>query len=347
MHQTAKEFMSRSYLWDKIFHSSAGFVGGSDLNLAMLSGLVRRLKCCGEAAFKSDSLQDPEVLNGPPGLDDDPYRKLKAPSRGCELLSSAVTYAKTLSKSCDRFDHYVGLLDELDNAGSQLIKDWKDGLPESFRRSHTPNASWVEFFLRLSRHQTQNLGDLKLKSFLELAVLESLFPYVEAKIRGRGIPRPQLQSLLLRATRILYMHWRGQGRGVLQLATPELSEMLLQEGADPNCRDAESNAAMVSEEGWTAWTGLLQDGVVEYSVSSKDDYWKDWISTVKVFLKYGADPAVRWYRPHDGEDGQAMEIATPDTVINAALADKPQYKKDLADIMELLSKAKANLRPAE
>jgi hypothetical protein len=42
-----------------------------------------------------------------------------------------------------------------------------------------------------------------------------------------------------------------------------------------------------------------------------------------------------------------MEIATPDTVIHAALARKPQYKKDLADIMELLSKAKANLGLAE
>jgi hypothetical protein len=27
MHQTAKEFMSRNYLWDKIFHNTAGFVG--------------------------------------------------------------------------------------------------------------------------------------------------------------------------------------------------------------------------------------------------------------------------------------------------------------------------------
>jgi hypothetical protein len=348
MHQTAKEFMSRNYLWDKIFHNSAGFVGGSDLNLAMLSGLVRRLKCCREAAFKSDSLQDPKVFNDPPGLNDeipDPYKKLKAPNRGCELLSSAIDYALILQESCDRFDHYVGLLDELDNAGGQLIRDWKYGLPESFRRSHTANASWVELFWG-SSHLSQRPDKLKAKNFLELAILRNLFPYTEAKIRGKGIPRPQLQSLLLRATRDLEMGWRLQNYYMNLWAKPKLSEMLLQEGADPNCRDAESNTAMASEEGWTAWTGLLQDGVVENLVSS-DDYWEDWISTVKVFLKYGADPTVRWYRPHDREYRQVMEIATPDTVINAALADKPQYKKDLADIMELLSKAKANLGRAE
>lgn len=347
MHQTAKEFMSRNYLWDKIFHNSAGFVGRSDSNLAMLSGLIRRLKCCEEAAFKSDSLQDPEVFNDPPGLDDeipDPYGKLKTPSRGCELVGSGIYYASILSKSCDRFDYYVGLLDELDNAGGQLLRDWKDGLPESFRRSHTANASWVEFFWR--PHSSQRRDNLKVKSFLELTIVMDLFPYAEAKIRGKNVPRPQLQSLLLRATRYLEMGWRQLDYFYILWAKPKLSEMLLQEGADPNCRDAESNAAMASEEGWTAWTGLLQEGVVE-KVSSRDRYWGDWISTVKVFLKYGADPTVRWYRPHDREDRQAMEIATPDTVINAALADKPQYKKDLADIMELLSKAKANLGPAE
>lgn len=342
MHQTAKEFMSRNYLRDKIFHNSAGFVGGSDLNLAMLSGLVRRLKCCGEAAFESDSLQDPEVFNDPPGLD---YGNLNTPRRGCELLDSAIAYACILSKPCDRLDHYIGLLDELDNAGGQLTRDWKDGLPESLRRSHTTNASWVEFFLRSPGFDQQN--NLKVKSFLELAILMDLFPYAEAKIRGKGVPRPQLQSLLLRATRYLAVDWGQWNYSRVGYAKPKPSEMLLQEGADPNCRDAESNAAMASEEGWTAWTGLLQEGVVENMFSSSDHYWENWISTVKVFLKYGADPTVRWYRPHDRGDRQAMEIATPDTVINEALAQKPQYKKDLADIMELLSKAKANLGPAE
>lgn len=348
MHQTAKEFMSRNYLWDKIFHNSAGFVGGSNSNLTMLSGLVRRLKCCGEAAFKSESLQDPEVFNDPPGLDDeapDPYSKLKAPIRGCDLLTSAILCAGKLSKSCDSFDHYVGLLDELDNAGGQLIRDWKDGPPESFRRFHTANASWVELFLGPPpRHQPLNSDNLKFKSFLELAILRNLFPYVEAKIRDKGVPRPQLQSLLLRATRFLRRYWRGQSYGFSGLANPKFSEMLLQEGADPNCRDAESNAAMASEEGWTAWTGLLQEGVVD---NFRDYDWENWVSIVKIFLKYGADPTVRWYMPRDGKYRQAVEIATPDTVINAALAHKPQYKKDLADIMELLSKAKANLGPAE
>jgi len=343
MHQTAKEFMSRNYLWDKIFPNTAGFVGKSGLDLAMLSGLVRRLKCCGEAAFKPDGLhnqreQDPEVLS-------DPFKNLEIPSRGFDLLYSALHCAHLL-ESCDRVDQYVALLDELDSAGDQLTRDWKDGLAESFRRSPVANASWVEFFIMLDfpdSPEWPKLADLEPKSFLELANLENFFPYVEAKIRGKDFPRPQLQSLLLQATRRIHIMWKEQSRGTIAWANPQISEMLLQEGADPNCRDADWTADMALEEGLTAWTGLLQYGLV---VDKFDDSWVEpWILTVKVFLKYGADPTVRWYSPRGMEDREAVEINTPDTVIKEVSARQPQYQKGLADLMELLSEAKANVGP--
>jgi hypothetical protein len=257
MHQTAKEFMSRSYLWDKIFHSYAGFVGESDLNLALLSGLIRRLKCCGEADLKSDSVQDLGVLNDLPEIGNeipDPCGKLNAPGRGYELLESAIECADNISRDIDHFSYYVMLLDELDNAGHQLIKNWKDGLPEPFRRSHTANASWVEVFYRPEDPPT-NSDSLKIKNFLELVIIRRrLFPYVEAKIRGKGVPRPQLQSLLLLATRSLRMRIDVRRKKITWFGYPDpkSSELLLQEGADPNCRDAESNVAMAREEGRTA-----------------------------------------------------------------------------------------------
>lgn len=191
-----------------------------------------------------------------------------------------------------------------------------------------------------SKDPPANSDSLKIKNFLELAITTGrLLPYVEAKIRGKGVPRPQLQSLLLRATRRLSIEVRPREITWFGYLDPKISELLLQEGADPNCRDAESNVAMASEEGRTAWTGLLQDGVINYSHS--------WSPTVKVFLKYGANPTVRWYKPHDKEDRQAIDIATPETIISAVLANKPERKEDLAEIMELLHKAKANVGAAE
>jgi len=348
MHQTAKEFMSRKYLWNEIFRNSAGFVGESDLDLALLSGFVRRLKCCREAAIRSDTQQDLQVLKRLENGNPDPYVALHIPSRGCELLRSAVGCAGLLARSFIHSDHYVGLLDELDNAGDRLIRDWKEGLIMSSGRSHIADISWVELFLRPSEQKKPNSDNFTFKNFLELAILIDLLPYAEAKIRGKDIPRPQLQSLLLRATRFQELKWRVERQFQIIRGTPsaELSKMLLQEGVDPNCRDGESNSAMASEGDLTAWAGLLQDGLFS-PFSGQRFFWEGWISTVKVFLEYGADPTVQWHRPHSTKDRHPKKIAMPDTVISAVLVEQPQYKKDLADIMELLSTAKAKQAPAE
>ncbi|OTA67284.1 hypothetical protein K449DRAFT_345727, partial [Hypoxylon sp. EC38] len=49
MHQTAKQFLSRKYIWDEMFQTSVGFATASDIELAIMNGCIRRLKCCAEA----------------------------------------------------------------------------------------------------------------------------------------------------------------------------------------------------------------------------------------------------------------------------------------------------------
>ncbi|KEF52072.1 uncharacterized protein A1O9_12062 [Exophiala aquamarina CBS 119918] len=346
MHQTAKEFMSRYYLWDKIFYSCAGFVRQSDLDLAMLSGLVRRLKCCREAAIIPDVPEDLDIFDDHPGLNDGiPYWP-ETPPRGCELLDAAITYAMSSTPPRDCFDHFVELVDELDNAGIQLTRDWKNELPETYRSSQIANVSWIEFFLIPDEESHPLSASLKFRSFLDLAILFDFEVYVEAKIKRKEITPSQLQSLLLRATRFMLVQWQGIDRTRQEYPKPGISRMLLRKGADPNCRDAESNAAIASEHGWTAWTGLLQDDYYEGDPGTEDYFLEQWILTVKVFLNYGADPTVQWHRPHidkkSDEHRRVLELASPDIIFIEALADKPKYKKDLADIMDLLSRAKAN-----
>ncbi|KAE8454517.1 hypothetical protein EG329_000140 [Mollisiaceae sp. DMI_Dod_QoI] len=340
MHQTAKEFISRKYLLNKIFRNYAGFVKESDLRLALLSGLIRRLKCCKEAAITDirsskynesseyDEFHVPKFLREIPL----PYRDFHIPFRAFELLASALHCAAHLPDSEDRdyLNHYVVLLDELDKTGNQLIKDWKDALPEPFR-SRVTDRSWVEYCLHSDDNERTNSSHLKLESFLELAILYGFFPYVEAKIRGKGFPRSQLQSLLLWATRCIEIKWRYRYENFLIGGGPiqEISEMLLQEGADPN-----SNVAMAEEEGWTAWTGLLRDAFE----GIRSEHWP---STVITFLKYGADPTVRWQRT-------STEFAAPEEAINAVRAvnafyrNDPDVEKDLDNAMEQLHRARLN-----
>ena len=60
MHQTAKEFLSRSYLWDLIFPKHMGFLDDEAKDLAILSGLVGRLKCCQEVTYVAlEAQQEP------------------------------------------------------------------------------------------------------------------------------------------------------------------------------------------------------------------------------------------------------------------------------------------------
>jgi len=351
MHQTAKEFISRSYLWDKIFPSTDGFVGES-ARLAMLSGLVRRLKCCAEAVVKLDSVRDPEESNDPPKVDNEipsPYRDINVPSRGSQLLCGAMSQTDWLSNSCDLSEDYAALLDELDNTGDELVKDSRHALAGSFRRSPTANISWVEFFLTENYEELPLSGKLKPESFLELAIMYGLFLYAEAKIRGKMIPRTRLQSLLLRATLGSSAEWTLLSVVCCPQHEASISELLLQEGADPNCQYMESNAAMVLQEVWTAWTGLLLVGLLNQQNFGVDSPLKGWIDTVKAFLRHGADPTVQ-FCVSDMESGSESEsdnslptkIYTPNTAINAILGNKPRYKEDLAEIMELLIKAKAN-----
>jgi hypothetical protein len=298
----------------------------------MLSASIRRLKCCREAAFESDSAKLLEDFN-----DEmlDPYQSLGAPIRGCELLSSALSLCHFFRTSCSQPDHLIGLLDELDNAGDQLARNVRDEFPALFRKSNTATASWIELFFSQKSLQS-NSHELKVKTFLELAIGRGIFPYVEAKFRGKGVPRPQLQVLLLRASRQLTLQLLGNSYIIVCSGSSKISEMLFHEGANPNYRDADSNAAMALETR-TAWTGLLQEGNGRHNM-------QEWAAIVKVFLKHGADPTVQWrYDPHDKENREAMEISTPDTIINSLIANKPQYRKELAEIKDLLGKAKANL----
>jgi len=325
--------MSRKYLWDKIFYGTASFDSES-AQLAMLSGLVRRLKCCAEAVIDVDKSE---------------VRDFRIPLRGSELLCAAMSYAGLHNRSSD---DYLTLLDELDNAGDELVKGWKPP-SESFRRtlgkSHTTDVSWVQFFCKRSPSGPRKS---QFESFLELAIAYCIFPYVASKIRDKALPRPQLQYLLLQTTLFSTIKWRRLGFNIHPAFNAKIAELLFQEGVDPNCQDTESDMAMASKEGWTAWTSLLLHGNLDRSQRSQTLTTRTWIETVILFLKYGSDPTVQWCwqarKKHgssavggDSEDSLTTEIYTPDIVINAVLGNELEYEADLSSIMELLSRAKA------
>lgn len=121
--------MSRNYIWDEIFHATVGFDGAS-LGLAMISGWIRRLKCCAEAVWVLGRVPDEKSSN----------------SRLPELLRVTMDYVAEIEVPSDLSHDFVALLDELDTASNGLIKDCKYVLLTQLRRSLTADISWVEVF---------------------------------------------------------------------------------------------------------------------------------------------------------------------------------------------------------
>jgi len=339
MHQTAEEFLSRKYLWDLIFHGVDGFEGDS-VQLAMLSGQVRRLKICAEAVVNPDYVQSLQVNY---------WENLEISRDGSVRLYDALWYAHGLNPFPDNVGCYVSLLDELNNTGDELIKECK-GLTLS------EDATWIKFFVRVRRIGLTDDCWISPKSFLELATIYGCSPYIEAKVRDRVISQTELQRLLLRTVLPSDVEWIDRIRRVYH-SDKTTAKILLEAGADPNHACTDSNADIAKGEGWTTWTSLLQVGI-----SGERFYDVElWIECVILFLNYGADPTVQWHgeaRVEDGSGGKdrenesesedtATQIYTPDTAIDTMFGDLPEwqqkgYEQKSAKLRASLSKAKAN-----
>ncbi|KAI0133242.1 hypothetical protein F4776DRAFT_626749, partial [Hypoxylon sp. NC0597] len=227
------------------------------------------------------------------------------------------------------------LLDELDNTGCQLIT-YLRGIKKNI------DFSWMHVLLKreISLHTYQIVQPW---DFLRLAIWYGLFPYVEEKVKRQGLSKSQLAPLLLAdqlgCTDIL---WRLLGFGIWRLSDPRMVEVLLREGADPNFPNMAGHPTFAQGDKWTIWTSYLQ-GTLHYNkeyIIRSEYLLVNWIRTTKHFLKYGADPEVRWYEREYPDGYDEEKPFTPEIVIRELLSDRPQHRKDLDELMELLRQAK-------
>ncbi|KAM3500983.1 hypothetical protein MY10362_005939 [Beauveria mimosiformis] len=128
MHQTAKEFISMEKCWDHIFKELPGFRSMAEVDLALLSGCVQRLKCRKEAVPES-ILQDW----------DDPYDIVEAkvskrfPDLGSEAIAGVMLLAKRFESEFDAelLEPYKLLLDDFDETAQRLVQSCEENSPDS------------------------------------------------------------------------------------------------------------------------------------------------------------------------------------------------------------------------
>ncbi|KAI1284239.1 hypothetical protein F5Y07DRAFT_349154 [Xylaria sp. FL0933] len=290
MHQTAEQFISRTYLWPKIFRNATGFNTEEETDLALMSGKIRRLKRCSEAVVTTDNVSvDIEAKSTAPvenpnkkkrNIAIEPDRYLSNYRLAGFLMRHIIMSARGFGReliSADNVSHIVKLLDELDCVGEQLtcgLRDFKDAV----------YSYWTDVYFDY---------EPRAETFLDFAILYRLNYWVKAKLRGRQFSDEELSHLLVRAI------WMSETRHRTKFhyfTHAETVETLFQKGADPNSQNAEIDSVMKAKAfrpkvGWTAWTFFLEQASVRAGTHSRSE---DDISTMKVFLKYGADPAAFW-----------------------------------------------------
>ncbi|KAI0834640.1 hypothetical protein F5Y06DRAFT_153382 [Hypoxylon sp. FL0890] len=317
MHQTVKQFLSRKYIWDEMFSNVVGFAAESDVHMASISGCVRRLKCCADAVTTLENVSIDLGANAHQQRSTEHEHKVDLPYLDSEILHHALACARTMCCTTDIIAgrlrrSLIELLDELNNVWSQ----------------HTSGSDSVWF--DMLHEYLLNTRKSRPLAFLQLAITYSLVPYVETKVKHRGLSKHQLSHLLLRAVKYPMSQWRTTISTAFHENAPKFVEMLFQEGADPNHLDTTT-----SEARWTIWVSHLEE-LASYPL--KCSVIEFWVTSTKLFLKYGADTTVRWYRPNSSENKESpIEWFTPEKIIRDRL--NSEYDKDLDEIMELLSQA--------
>jgi len=322
MHQTAKEFISRAYLWDLIFPTSNGFAPGPAKHLALLSGLIRGVKCCAEVTSKPQEPLDPEQSphNSP----------ARYPSAPFKHLGNALDVAsQPIFKKADNsiVNDYVQLVDELDTTCESLASLQGAGIAAQTRRN------WVEIFLENRTSPTR----WRPTSLLELMTGFNAHWYVIPKLVGKGIPQPQLQTLLRAASESFSLVWKGEQFGNVGRPCPEVIKALFAEGANPNSKlderydsNPEPNSMgghVDAVEPITVWTSFLRNLYSKNVLIDEDNM----LSVIEHFLCNGADQTARFH-------GEGNELITVAKVIEGFIAESPRNRelKDFPNVASLL-----------
>ncbi|KAI0813459.1 hypothetical protein GGR55DRAFT_677101 [Xylaria sp. FL0064] len=294
MHQTAKQFISRPYLWPKTFRNATGFTTQIETSLALMNGLIRRLKRCSEAVVTFGNVStDIEAISTAPvknlnenekSLTNDPDRNIQVNELGYVILRQIILSARDFGKesiSAGNLSYITKLLDELNCVGERLTCGLRDSKVAVY-------SCWTDVYFDY---------EPRAETFLDFATLYRLNYYVKAKLQGRKFSDEELSHLLFRAIWGPMMRERSDTR-IDRHFDPhaETVETLFRKGANPNSQNAEIDSAMKAKElrpkvGWTAWTFFLEQSSVRAETHSR---FEGVISTMKVFLKYGADPAASW-----------------------------------------------------
>ncbi|ORY57506.1 uncharacterized protein BCR38DRAFT_449277 [Pseudomassariella vexata] len=337
-HMTAKEFIIRREIWDKVNIEPPNKV---EINFSLLSGTIRHLKCF--TALKSPLVLRPKIVFHP------------------EFwlgVASALKYAARVDE--ETFDHtaYYNLLDELDQISNEI---WNTAL-----RQHVPPVDDFEWnqktYPALARQhwasfEPMDLGPSpKRNDFLCLAVQANLVNYVAAKLG-------QLEDDARRAKAEELLEYAASPEGDSgTVSGPSVPACVSLTGSykdfhhdmpDSRFLDLlfDSGASTAAPKGQGAWLKVLKAGNRYFSrQNTAESNMKDrnlvqnrqrWVAAVIALLAHGADPNVQIELSQNANGEGSTEIRSAIEVIRDILEGEIEYTRDLVRIEALAMGVKA------
>ncbi|KAB5582811.1 hypothetical protein GE09DRAFT_1017972 [Coniochaeta sp. 2T2.1] len=211
MHLTAKEFVSRPDIQEMVTKWSTAALDEVDLNLALLSGCIRRLKCC------AGSIPELEPPNAVQENIMDIWRTVHIPVEGFIYISDAMHYARRVDARLrsihERRELYTALLDELDNTGQYLARMIEEQHVRRLGRPGREQDRWPEL-------EPMETGPVPVRgNFAEYAIQAGLAAYLEVKLE-----HSTREQLLASATSLLGQATMAQSYGTTALEIRGLAQ---------------------------------------------------------------------------------------------------------------------------
>ncbi|KAI1393609.1 uncharacterized protein F4822DRAFT_18521 [Hypoxylon trugodes] len=328
VHQTAKEWVRRKDIWQRlpgcIPHDSM------ELDFSLLSGCARHMK-----AFEAIR---PPILAWP---------SWRFRPDAWLLIANALRYAERIDSDVPDLRKYCELLDELDITCQRA---WVSAL-----QSHKPlheDPDWYETRLpnycrkHWASYEPMDAGKPpKRKDFLTLTLQANLVRYTAAKLKAldkeaRKKKAQELLPFVVSPKADGFSACAGTGGDYWDfhrdMPDSRFLDILFDAGASPKDDDKMWVKALKAGRHYFSRGSVTMTHLLETSSSARLMLNRErWVAAIKTLLQHGADPHVEIQVSSGSSENQSTATTAAVDLIRETLEGEPEYAVDLIE-MEML-----------
>jgi hypothetical protein len=332
MHLTAKEFLSKSGIWDKLSVTKPSSI---EVDYSLVSANIRYLRYVATTRQLASR-----------------WPRFRIEPEAWLLIGNILRYANRVDDKPFDFEAYVDLLDELNDTCNefweQAVQDYtpqpNDREWSNEQRSKLLSTSWAAC-------EPMDLGQPPWRhNFLALAIQANLFHYVSAKLMAVDDTRRANEAQRL-------LHYavcpegdsRASGDPMISSCTPltgsykdfhhDLPEpkfvrFLLQCGATPRHRQAQDVWMRVLLAGQKYFTrqGLSALSITTAPAQATSQNRQRWVSIVTALLQNGANPHLQIELGGKLDRDGSIEVRSAIDIIRTTLSGEDEFARALVVI---------------